>query len=86
MKAQFIFLTLWKRDNSSSLAVGKLNPVAVAASFEQRERTNSSAQRLMKQPVQEAEAWRERVAVGEGLLSTSDPPSFVTCSLSAGRG
>lgn len=68
------------------MAVGKLNPVAVAASFKQRERTNSSAQRLMRQPVQEADAWRERVAVGEGLLSTSDLPSFLTCALSAGRG
>lgn len=63
MKAQFNFFTLWKRDNSSSLATGKLNPVAVAASFEQRA-ANSGAQRLMRKPVQEAEAWRGEAGCG----------------------
>lgn len=84
MKAQFNFFTLWKRDNSFSLAAGKLNPTAVPASFEQSG-ANSGAQKLMREPVQEAEAWRGEVGVRFSPPFLT-PSSFLSCALSAGRG
>lgn len=87
MKAHFNFFTLWKRHNSCSLAAGKLNPIAV--SFKQRG-ANSGAQRLMRHPVQKAEAWRREAGCGWGSLHIWPPlPSYPMSSVQAeaeGRG